>query len=67
MGERIPQSVRITAGPHMGAVGVIVDRDPKWILVRFTQNGWPFPRTEWIHRRSYEAVDALADMPEALV
>lgn len=67
MSQSQRHKVRITSGPHAGCVGVVIDRDPKWVLVRLSEPGWPFPRTEWIHRRSYEVVDALADLPEALV
>jgi hypothetical protein len=47
----------------------VIDRDPKWLLVRISDGLWPFPREVWIHRSEVEHVahDPLADMPEALV
>lgn len=61
--------VQVTAGPHAGAVGVVIDRDPKWLLVRMSDGVWPFPRQAWIHRREIQVVshDPTADMPDALV
>jgi hypothetical protein len=63
-------AVKILSGPYSGQRGVIVDRDPKWSLVRLTDGVWPFPVDVWVHRRDLEALapaDRLADLGEALV
>jgi len=69
MSQAQRHKVLITSGAHAGREGVVVARDPKWVQVRIAVPGWPFPRTEWLHRREFVDVapDPLAGIEEALV
>lgn len=70
LGRQKPSpAVKILFGPYAGQRGVVVDRDPKWWLVRISDGLWPFPKDVWLHRRELELLepaDPFAGLEKAL-